>query len=147
MGELVYTFYSLLDTIIKEYKVLLDDIKATGQGVYVALCSESTKDTEPYIGVARTALNTIETGEKPTPAELKNDFGWDHITLKDFAYNEEAAHLEKTLHKKLHYHLRGQKLWIKCGAGGADPSSTNVSMSYGPLTGLVRNTKCDNVSQ
>ena len=75
--------------------------------------------------------------------ELKNDFGWDHVSLGDFAYNEETAHLEMTLHKKLQYRLRGQKLWIKCGAGGGDPSSTNVSMSYGPLTGLVRSAACN----
>ena len=110
------------------------------------MCAESTKDKEPYVGAARYALTTIATGETPTPEELKN-LGWNHVSLRDFAYDEEAAHVEKTLHKKLQYHLRGQKLWIKCGAGGANPSSTNVSMSYGPLTGLVRNTKCDNVSQ
>eukprot|EP01048_Picozoa_sp_COSAG05_P003005 COSAG05_NODE_133_length_17087_cov_268.363374_6_plen_82_part_00 len=52
------------DTIIQENKVLLDDIKATGQGVYVALCTESTKDREPYLGAAHTTLTTIATGEE-----------------------------------------------------------------------------------
>ena len=38
-----------------------------------------------------------------------------------------------------------QKLWIYNGAGGSDIMSTNVSLSYGPLTGLVRNEKCNKV--
>ena len=59
-----------------------------------------------YLGAARRALTTIATGERPTSMELKNDFGWDHVSLGDFAYNEEAAHLEMTLHKKLQYRLR-----------------------------------------
>ena len=50
---------AIADTLIQEKKVLLDDIKATGQGVYVALCNESTKDREPYKGAAHTALTTI----------------------------------------------------------------------------------------
>ena len=125
---------------------MLDDIKKTGQAVYVALCSDLTKDYEPYQGAVRTALTKSATGEKPTAMELKNTFGWDHVPLKDFAYNEEASHLEKTLHKKLQYRLRGQKLWIYNGAGGGDPTSTHVSLCYGPLTGLVRSAKCDKVS-
>ena len=40
---------------------------------------------------------------------------------------------------------RDQKLWIKCGGGGGNVSNTNVSMSYGPATGLVRHPKCSNV--
>ena len=124
---------------------MLDDIKKAGGGAYVALCSDLSKDEEPYKGARRGALTNSATGEKPTAGELKNDFGWKHVPLKDFSYNEEASHCEKTLHTKLQYHLRGQKLWMVNGAGGGDPGSTHVALCYGPLTGLVRDPKCDKV--
>jgi len=131
--------------IIVDHKVLLADIKTTGQGVYVALCSETSKDVEPYLGAGRTALTTIATSSKPTPTKLKKTFGWTAVSLGDFVFNEEAALVEKTLHQELQHRFRYQKLWIKNGAGGGNPSSTNVSLCYGPLTGLVRSAKCNKV--
>ena len=77
--------------------------------------------------------------------ELKNRFGWDHVSLGDFDFNSEAKHVEKTLHRLLQHRFKNQKLWIVNGAGGGDIMSTNVSLCYGPLTGLIRNEKCNKV--
>ena len=92
-------------------------------------------------------MTKVSTSERPTPTEFKATFGWTHVSLRDFDYNEEAAHLEKTLHQKLQHRLRGHKLWIRNGGGGGNPNSTNVSMCYGPRAGLVRNEKCNKVWQ
>ena len=77
--------------------------------------------------------------------DLPKIFGFKAVSLKDFAFNEEAEYFEKTLHRQLQHEFQHQKLWIKCGGGGGNVSNTNVSMSYGPATGLVRHPKCSNV--
>ena len=40
----------------------------------------------------------------------------------------------------------GQKVWMGNGMGGGLQLSNNVSMCCGPMTGLVRTPKCNNVS-
>ena len=130
--------------ILVENKALFSTIKKKRHGLYVALCTKKTKVDEPYIGAARRALTTIATSSKTTPTELK-EIGWDHVSLGDFDFNCEAKHVEKTLHRLLQHRFQNQKLWIYNGAGGGDIMSTNVSLSYGPRTGLVRNEKCNKV--
>ena len=98
----------------------------------------------PFLGAARSALTKISSSKPPTVTELKTT--WSAVSLQDFPYNISAKQLEKVLHQKLQHRLRGQKLWIYNGKGGGNPTSTNVSMCYGPMTGLVRNPKCNNVS-
>ena len=101
-----------------------------------------------YLGAARRALTTkkgTKKGKPPTYTELKETFGWKHVSLGDFVYSHEAKLFEKTLHRELQTLFRYQKLWIKNGGGGGSKTSTNVSLCYGPLTGLVRNEKCDKV--
>ena len=133
--------------ILLDNKALFSTIKKKGDGLYVALCTKATKEIEPYKGAVSGAHLTIEKkGKKePAPMELKNSFGWDHRPLGDFDFNCEAQHVEKTLHRLLQHRFKNQKLWIVNGAGGGDIMSTNVSLCYGPLTGLVRNEKCDKV--
>eukprot|EP01048_Picozoa_sp_COSAG05_P005868 COSAG05_NODE_361_length_10793_cov_141.983262_1_plen_126_part_00 len=121
--------------------------------LYVAACAESTKEHEPYrgaIGTAREGRTAKLTrkegkgkGQAPGAIELKNTFGFKAVSLHDFDHNEDASHFEKTIQRQLQHEFQYQKLWIRCGAGGGDPASTNVSMSYGPPTGLVRDPKCD----
>ena len=97
------------------------------------------------MGPARSALTKISSSKPPTVTELKTT--WSAVSLQDFPYNIiSAKQLEKVLHQKLQHRLRGQKLWIYNGKGGGNPTSTNVSMCYGPMTGLVRNPDCNNVS-
>jgi len=98
----------------------------------------------PFLGAARSALTKISSSKPPTVTELKTT--WSAVSLQDFPYNISAKQLEKVLHQKLQHRLRGQKLWIGNGMGGGNPTSTNVSMCYGPMTGLVRNPRCNNVS-
>ena len=98
----------------------------------------------PFLGAARSALTKISSSKPPTVTELKTT--WSAVSLQDFPYNISAKQLEKVLHQKLQHRLRGQKLWIGNGMGGGNPTSTNVSMCYGPMTGLVRNPDCNNVS-
>ena len=137
--------------IIAKHSKLLKKIKKERLLVYTALCSESTKEFEPFkgaIGAYRkgsTLKLTRSNGKRPTPMDLPKTFGFKAVSLKDFDFNEEAEYFEKTLHRQLQHEFRHQKLWIKCGAGAGDPSSTNVSMSYGPPTGLVRDPKCNKV--
>ena len=133
--------------ILFDNKALFSTIKKKGDGLYVALCSKATKEIEPYKGAVSGAHLTIEKkGKKePAPMELKNSFGWDHRPLGDFDFHCEAKHVEKTLHRLLQHRFKYQKLWIYNGAGGGDIMSTNVSLCYGPLTGLVRDEKCNKV--
>ena len=130
--------------ILFDNKAVFSTIKKKRHGLYVALCTKKTKEDEPYIGAARSALITIATSSKPTQTELK-EIGWDHVPLGDFDFNCEAKHVEKTLHRLLQHRFKNQKLWIYNGAGGGDIMSINVSLCYGPLTGLVRNVKCNKV--
>ena len=130
--------------ILVENKALFSTIKKKRHGLYVALCTQKTKEDEPYKGATCRALTTIATSSKTTPTELK-EIGWDHVSLGDFDFNCEAKHVEKTLHRLLQHRFKNQKLWIFNGAGGGDIMSTNVSLCYGPLTGLVRNEKCNKV--
>ena len=109
------------------------------------MCTENSKDTEPYIGARRNALTTIATSSKPTPTELKQTFGWSHVSLGDFDFSYEAKLVEKALHRELQKRFRYLKLWIRNGAGGGDITSTNVSLCYGSLTGLVRKAQCNKV--
>ena len=131
--------------ILVDNEVLFSSIEKEGEGLYVALCTQKTKEVEPYQGAVSSAhLTTIATSSTTTVSELKEN-GWDHIPLGDFDFNCEASHVEKTLHRLLQHRFKNQKLWIRNGAGGGDMMSTNVSLCYGPLTGLVRNVKCDKV--
>ena len=93
---------AIADKLIAEHKILLDDIKKKGQGLYVALRSQHTKTDEPFLGAkSANKLTKISTSKPPTVKELKETFGWTAVSLRDFAYNIEAALLEKTLHQKL----------------------------------------------
>ena len=76
---------------------------------------------------------------------MPKEIGWDHVSLGDFDFHCEAKHVEKTLHRLLQHSFKYQKLWSRNGAGGGEIMSTNVSLCYGPLTGLVRNEKCNKV--
>ena len=132
--------------ILVDNEALFSSIEKEGGGLYVALCTQKTKHLEPYKGAVSHAHVTTKKGKKvPTPMELKNRFGWDHVSLGDFDFNSEAKHVEKTLHRLLQHRFKNQKLWIVNGAGGGDIMSTNVSLCYGPLTGLIRNEKCNKV--
>eukprot|EP01048_Picozoa_sp_COSAG05_P026788 COSAG05_NODE_7492_length_804_cov_1.617021_1_plen_218_part_10 len=113
--------------ILVENEAVFSTIKKKQHGLYVALCTQKTKEHEPYIGAARSALTTIATSSKTTPTELK-EIGWDHVSLGDFDFNCEAKHVEKTLHRLLQHRFKNQKLWIYNGAGGGDIMSTNVSL-------------------
>ena len=147
---------ALARKIIVKNSKLLNKIKKERLLVYVALCSESTKEFEPFKGATGSARRGrilklakkegTEKGKPPGPMELQKTFGFKAVSLKDFDYNEEAKHFEKTIHRQLQHEFQYQKLWIVNGAGGGDPNSTNVSMSYGPPTGLVRNPNCNKVS-
>ena len=130
--------------ILVDNEVLFSSIEKEGEGLYVALCSQKRKEVEPYQGAVRTALTTIATSSKTTPTELKEN-GWKHVPLGDFDFNCEAQHVEKTLHRLLQHRFKNQKLWIRNGSGGGDMMCTNVSLCYGPLTGLVRDEKCNKV--
>ena len=147
---------ALARNIIAKHSKLLTKIKKERLLVYVALCAESTKATEPFKGATSSARRGrilklakkegTEKGKPPGPMELQKTFGFKAVSLKDFDYNEEARHFEKTIHRQLQHEFQYQKLWIVNGAGGGDPNSTNVSMSYGPPTGLVRDPNCNKVS-
>ena len=130
--------------ILFDNKAVFSTIKKNGDALYVALCTQKRKEVEPYQGAVRTALTTIATSSKTTPTELK-EIGWDHVPLGDFDFNCEAQHVEKTLHRLLQHRFKNQKLWIRNGSGGGDMMCTNVSLCYGPLTGLVRDEKCNKV--
>ena len=147
---------ALARNIIAKHSKLLTKIKKERLLVYVALCAESTKAFEPFKGATGAGskggiLKLVKKegpkkGNAPGPMELQKTFGFKAVSLKDFDYNEEARHFEKTIHRQLQHEFQYQKLWIVNGAGGGDPNSTNVSMSYGPPTGLVRNPNCNKVS-
>ena len=146
---------ALARKIVVKNSKLLTKIKKERLLVYVALCAESTKATEPFKGATCAArkggmLKLVkkegpEKGNAPGPMELHKTFGFKAVSLEDFDYNEEASHFEKTIHHLLQHEFQYQKLWIRCGGGGGNPASTNVSMSYGPPTGLVRNPNCNKV--
>ena len=146
---------ALARKIIVKNSKLLTKIKKERLLVYVALCAESTKATEPFKGATGAArkggmLKLVKKegpkkGNAPGPMELHKTFGFKAVSLEDFDYNEEASHFEKTIHRLLQHEFQYQKLWIVNGAGGGDPNSTNVSMSYGPPTGLVRHPNCNKV--
>ena len=135
---------------------MLNKIKKERLLVYVALCAESTKEFEPFKGATGASskggiLKLVkkegpEKGNAPGPMELHKTFGFKAVSLEDFDYNEEASHFEKTIHRLLQHQFQYQKLWIRCGGGRGTSSSTNVSMSYGPPTGLVRHPNCNKVS-
>ena len=115
--------------VILEQSDLFDTIVEEDQGVYIALCSQHTKNDEPFLCAARSALTKISSSKPPSLRELK--ITWSVVSLRDFSYNISAMQLEKALHQKLQHRLRGQKLWIGTGKGGGYPTSNNVSMCYG----------------
>ena len=54
--------------ILVENEAVFSTIKKKQHGLYVALCTQKTKEREPYIGAARHALTTIATSSKTTPS-------------------------------------------------------------------------------
>ena len=99
---------AIADDLILENSDLLDTIVEEDQGVYIALCSQHTKNGEPFMGAARSALSKISSSKPPTWTELKRT--WSVVSLRDFPYDISAMQLEKVLHQKLQHRLRDQKL-------------------------------------
>ena len=84
--------------ILVDNEALFSSIEKEGAGLYVALCTQKTKHLEPYKGAVSYAHVTTKKGKKvPTSMELKNRFGWDHVSLGDFDFFSEAKHVRSIL--------------------------------------------------
>ena len=107
---------AIADVVILEQSDLLDTTVEENQGVYIALRSQHTKNTEPFMGAARSALTKISSSKPPIVTELKRT--WSAVSRRDFSYNISPMQLEQALHQKLQHRLRDQTLWIGNGKGG-----------------------------